>query len=216
MQLVKALSGQSQEFSDQALLASSLAGDHSAFECIVQRYQAPLYNFIRRSLGDYEQAFDVLQFVFMQLYTSLSKLYPNLSSTRTKTPLKSWLFQVAWNRCMDELRRHRPLFFSELEVEESEEGLAGLSFLSTIPDTCPLPEEIAEQHDLQCVLRQAIEALPPKFRSVVSLRYTHDLSFVEIGSILHMPENTAKTYFQRARPLLRQALVTQLQPASSI
>jgi RNA polymerase sigma-70 factor (ECF subfamily) len=207
--------GQSQESSDQALLASSLAGDDSAFECLVQRYQAPLYNFIKRSLGDYEQAFDVLQFVFMQLYTSLPKLYTNLSSTRTKTPLKSWLFQVAWNRCMDELRRHRPLFFSELEVEEAEEGFSGLSFLSTIPDTCPLPEEIAEQHDLHGMLCQAIETLPPKFRSVVSLRYTHDLSFVEIANILHMPENTAKTYFQRARPLLRQALVAQLQPCNN-
>jgi RNA polymerase sigma-70 factor (ECF subfamily) len=208
MQLANYLCGRSRELSDQALLASSLAGDDLAFECIVQRYQTPLYNFIGRSLGDYEQAFDVLQFVFMQLYTSLSKLYLNLSSTRTKTPLKSWLFQVAWNRCIDELRKRRPLSFSELEIEESEEGL---SFLSAIPDTCPLPEEVAEQHDLRTALCQAIETLPPKFRSVVSLRYTRDLSFVEIGNILHMPENTAKTYFQRARPLLRQALVTQLQ-----
>ena len=110
---------------------------------------------------------------------------------------------------MDELRKQRPLFFSELETEEAEEGL---SLLSVIPDNCPLPEEIAEQHDLRCILCEAIETLPPKFRSVVSLRYARDLSFVEIGNILHMPENTAKTYFQRARPLLRQALVSHLQP----
>lgn len=213
MQLANHLCMRSLEISDQALLASSLAGDDAAFEGIVQRYQAPLYNFIGRSLGDYEQAFDVLQFVFMQLYTSLPKLYMNLSSTRTKTPLKSWLFQVAWNRCMDELRKQRPLFFSELEIEESEEGL---SFLSIIPDDRPSPEEIAEQHDLRSILCQAIETLPPKFRSVVSLRYTRDLSFMEIGNILHMPENTAKTYFQRARPLLRQALTSQLQPPVAV
>jgi len=65
MQLVNYPSKQSHELSDQVLLASSVAGDDSAFECIVQRYQTPLYNFIGRSLGDYEQAFDVLQFVFM-------------------------------------------------------------------------------------------------------------------------------------------------------
>src|SRR5215475_12633981 len=124
MQLVNYMHGQPRELSEQALLANSVAGDDSAFECIVQRYQAPLYNFIGRSLGDYEQAFDVLQFVFMQLYTSLPKLYANLSSVRTKTPLKSWLFQVAWNRCIDELRKQRPLFFSELEVEEAEDGLS--------------------------------------------------------------------------------------------
>jgi RNA polymerase sigma-70 factor (ECF subfamily) len=213
MQLANHRCERSLELSDSALLASSLAGDDLAFECIVQRYQAPLYNFIRRSLGDYEQAFDVVQFVFMQLYISLPKLYMNLSSARTKTPLKSWLFQVAWNRCMDELRKNRPLVFSELEVEESEEGLP---FLSVIPDNCPLPEEIAEQHDLRCILCRAIETLPPKFRLVVSLRYTRDLSFMEIGNLLHMPENTAKTYFQRARPLLRQALVSQMQPVLAV
>ena len=90
-----------------------------------------------RSLGDYEQAGDVLQFVFMQLYISLPKLSMNLSTKNTATPLKSWLFQVAWNRCMDELRRQRPLFFSELEI--SDEADEGISFLNVIPDTCPSP-----------------------------------------------------------------------------
>ena len=101
--------------SDSALIARTLAGDDQTFECLVDRYRAPLYNFIGRCLKDYEQAGDVLQFVFMQLYISLPKLHMNLSSARTKTPLKSWLFQVAWNRCMDELRKQRPLLFSELE-----------------------------------------------------------------------------------------------------
>jgi RNA polymerase sigma factor (sigma-70 family) len=67
---------------------------------------------------------------------------------------------------------------------------------------------VAEYHDLQKSLQQAIQSLPPKFRSVVQLRYTKELSFGEIGRLLNMPENTAKTYFQRARPLLRAALVS--------
>ena len=81
-----------------------------------------------------------------------------------------------------------------------------------MPDTRPLPDEIAERHDLQSALRQAIEALPPKFRSVVLLRYAGQLSFSEIGKTLNMPEATAKTYFQRARPLLRNALASQWHP----
>ena len=81
-----------------------------------------------------------------------------------------------------------------------------------MPDTRPLPEEIAERHDLQRSLRSAIDALPPKFRSVVLLRYIGQLSFSEIGKTLNMPEATAKTYFQRARPLLRNALAAQWRP----
>jgi RNA polymerase sigma factor (sigma-70 family) len=201
---------QAPEMSDSALIAQALAGDDHTFECLVNRYRSPLYNFIGRCLKDYEQAGDVLQFVFMQLYISLPKLHMNLSSTRTKTPLKSWLFQVAWNRCMDELRKQRPLLFSELESGNDEEEL---SLVNTIPDGYPLPEEIAERHDLQLVLRQAIGALPPKFRSVVFLRYSRELSYVEIGRVLNMPENTVKTYFQRARPLLRAKLAAHGQVA---
>ena len=74
-----------------------------------------------------------------------------------------------------------------------------------------LPEELAEQSDLQQRLQEAIQTLPLKFRSVVLLRYAGQLSFSEIGQTLSMPEATAKTYFQRAKPLLRTALMNQVQ-----
>lgn len=197
------------EPSDKALIDQAFKGDHAAFERLVYRYQTALYNFIGRCLGDYEQAYDVLQFVFMQLYVSIPKLHNNLTSQRSKFPLKSWLFQVAWNRCMDELRKKRPVLFSELEPAEEEEP----SVIDVLPDPYPLPDEVAEQQDLRGRLCFAIQSLPPKFRSVVFLRYTEELSFGEIGHRLNMPENTAKTYFQRARPLLRASLGEPGRPA---
>ncbi len=187
---------QTSEMSDGILAQRSIAGDQRAFEILVQRYSTPLFSFICRFLGDYDQACDILQQVFLQLYISL----PNL---RTSDPLKAWLFQVARNRCLDELRRKHAIHFSELEpVNDDDE----LSPLATMPDTDPLPEELAERRDLQQCLQKAIQTLPPKFRSVVLLRYAGQLSFSEIGQALDMPEATAKTYFQRAKPLLRAAL----------
>ncbi len=187
---------QTLEMSDGILAQRSIAGDQRAFEILVQRYSTPLFNFICRFLSDYDQACDILQQVFLQLYISL----PNL---RTSDPLKAWLFQVARNRCLDELRRKHAIHFSELEpVNDDDE----LSPLATMPDTDPLPEELAERRDLQQCLQKAIQTLPPKFRSVVLLRYAGQLSFSEIGQALDMPEATAKTYFQRAKPLLRAAL----------
>jgi len=187
---------QTSEMSDGILAQRSIAGDQHAFEILVQRYSTPLFNFICRFLGDYDQACDTLQQVFLQLYISL----PNL---RTNDPLKAWLFQVARNRCLDELRRKHAIHFSELEPLNDDDEL---SPLATMPDTDPLPEELAERRDLQQCLQKAIQTLPPKFRSVVLLRYTGQLSFSEIGQALDMPEATAKTYFQRAKPLLRTAL----------
>jgi RNA polymerase sigma factor (sigma-70 family) len=186
---------------DAVLARQVLSGDQEAFELLVRRYETPLFNFICRFLGDYDQACDVLQQVFLRFYTSLPKL-------GTGDPFKPWLFQVARNCCIDELRRkHRStLHFSQLENSEGE--LAGLC---DIPDPGPLPEEVLEQHDLQAQLQSAIEKLPPKFRSVVLLRYTSQMSFVEIGQVLSMPEATAKTYFHRAKILLRKALMAHSQ-----
>jgi RNA polymerase sigma factor (sigma-70 family) len=182
--------------SDGILAQQSLAGDQQAFETLVKRYSTPLFNFICRFLGDYDQACDILQQVFLQLYISL----PNL---RTGDPLKAWLFQVARNRCLDELRRKRAIHFSELELVNDDDEL---SPLAAMPDTAPLPEELAERRDLRECLQKAIQTLPPKFRAVVLLRYAAQLSFSEIGQVLNMPEATAKTYFQRAKPLLRATL----------
>lgn len=186
------------ECTDAMLAQQIMAGDEDAFAGLVQRYSTPLFNFISHFLNDYDEACDVLQHVFTQCYLSLPHL-------QTAEPLKPWLFRVARNRCLDELRRKRGIPFSELQVTMEDEEL---SPLEAIPDPRPLPEELAEQHDLQEKLRQAIDALPTRYRSIVLLRYTGQLTFSEIASILDIPEATAKTYFQRAKPLLRTSLAS--------
>lgn len=190
------------DISDAVLAQQTLAGDQQAFEVLVHRYNTPLFNFVYRFLGDYDQASDVLQQVFIRFYTSLPKL-------STGEPFKPWLFQVARNCCVDELRRRRryALHFSQLETENSE---GEVTFLGDMADPGPLPDELIERHDLQQYLQKAIESLPPKFRAVVLLRYLSQMSFSEIGRTLNMPEATAKTYFHRAKVLLRKILTSQV------
>lgn len=188
--------------SDNLLAQQAMNGDQYAFETLVRRYSTPLFNFICHFLGDYDQACDVLQQVFLRLYTTL----PRLS---VGEPLKPWLFQVARNCCVDEVRRRRrhAIQFSRLEAEE-EEGEN--QFLNEIPDMASSPEELVERYDLQQMLQKAIQSLPPKFRMVVLLRYAAQLSFAEIGRSLSIPEATAKTYFYRAKLLLRKILNPQV------
>jgi RNA polymerase sigma factor (sigma-70 family) len=196
---------QNTELTDGILVKQTLAGDQGAFEVLVKRYNTPIFNFICHLLNDYDLACDVSQQVFTQLYISMPTL-------RTGEPLKAWLFQVARNRCLDELRRKRAIHFSEMETAHDEDDLSPLAI---IPDNGPLPDELAERNDLKEKLHAAIDALPPKFRMVVLLRYTSQLSFSEIGKTLQMPEATAKTYFQRARPLLRTAMAAHWEPRSA-
>lgn len=189
---------------DGVLVGQALTGDERAFATLVDRYQDSLLGYIRGMLKDGEQSSDVLQQVLLQLYISLPTL-------NTHMRLNGWLFRVAHNRCIDEVRkrnRRNDVCFSTLEWESTEEELWPVE---RIADSQPLPEEVAVQQELHDRLRRAIDVLPPTFRRVVHLRCWRGLSFAEIGRLLKMPETTAKTYFHRACPLLGAALATSVQ-----
>lgn len=181
--------------SDQALLVRIQQGDRQAITYLIERYQRPLYNFALRFLGDGDAAADICQHAFIQLFTHAGELHADEG-------LRPWLFRVARYRCLDELRRQRATAFSQLAPAEED----GLSPLDQLADPTPLPADLAERGDLQQILTEAIAALPVKYREVVALRYTADLSFAEIGQVLGVPEATAKTHFHRAKPLLRAFL----------
>ncbi len=198
---------QGQGVPDGILVRQAQAGDQRAFEFLVSRYHRPLASYILGFLKDGEQVNDVLQHVYLQLYISPPILLTNV-------PLKVWLFRVARNRCLDELRRRRrraEIPFSTLAWDYSEEDL---SPIEAIPDPDPLPEEVAECIDLYCSLQEAIASLPPKFRPIVHLRCFRQLTFAEIGRMLKMPETTAKTYFYRSLPRLRRALASSVHIAA--
>ena len=199
MQKQDSVYSQLPEASDGVLVCQILAGDQSAFASLVDRYSAMLYRFTYHHLNDYDQSSDVVQQVFLKLYIAL----PNLPHGEQ---LKPWLFRVTQNCCLDELRKRRRrhvTLFSTLEWRSEEEDMPPLT---AIPDTQPLPEEVAEYHDLQAALQEAIQGLPLKFRSVVLLRCFYQCSFSEIGQVLEMPMTTAKTYYYRACSKLRISL----------
>jgi len=187
------------EISDNELAHQALVGNQDAFEVLVRRYERLLFRLIYRYVGEYQEAHDVLQQVWLQLYLSLPKLYPHVH-------LKPWLFRVAHNRSLDVLRRRRLLTFSEVETgNEEDEG----GFLNTILDTSLTPEELVEQCDLQQAIQCAIQALPRTYRSVVLLYYKEQMNYAEIAQVLKVSVSTVKARFYRAKPFLRAVLTAQ-------
>jgi RNA polymerase sigma-70 factor (ECF subfamily) len=173
-------------------------GDHAAFEALVRRHQGPIYNFSLRMLGQAEDAADVSQETFVQLYSHLGQL-------DAEEPIAPWLFRVARNRCIDVIRRRRTVSLTPLDTT-AESAPAGLE--PTADD--PLPDELAERADLQRLLSSAIADLPPAYGEVVALRYAADRSFAEIAAILDCDEGTARVRFHRAKAMLRQSLRSRL------
>ena len=195
------------EVPDGLLVGQALAGDQDAFEVLVHRYQQQLVGLIQGLLKDHDQSDDVLQQVYLQLYLSLPILFRNVS-------LKGWLFRVARNRCLDELRKRRRRREMPLSVIECEDGEEGLSSLEAIADREPLPEEVFESSELHGSLHAAIGSLPPMFRSILQLRCFRQLTFAEIRRTLNLPETTVKTSFYRSLPRLRRALASN-EPCAS-
>ena len=193
------LPSQPENLTDRVLIGQTLAGDDDAFETLVHRYHVQVFQCIRHYVRDYDQSWDVFQQVLLKLCAAL----PTLSIAGDS--LGPWLARVARNCCLDVLRSRRLVLFSELEWQLEEE----LSPLASLIDPGPSPEEIVEQLEVQRILHEAINGLPPRLRPVIFLRYMAQLSFAEIGQQLKMPANTAKTYFHRARPMLRATLTAE-------
>ncbi|MBV9579115.1 MAG: sigma-70 family RNA polymerase sigma factor [Chloroflexi bacterium] len=164
-----------------------------AFEALVRRHQGPLYNFCLRMLGESEDAADVAQETFVQLYSHLGRLDERES-------IAPWLFRVARNRCIDVIRRRRTVPLTV--VDDADDNLNSFE----PADDEPLPDELAERADLQRLLTSAIAALPPTYSEVVALRYAGDRSFAEIAEILGCDEGAARVRFHRAKGLLRRQL----------
>jgi RNA polymerase sigma factor (sigma-70 family) len=183
-------------------LRAARRGDAAAFEALVRRHQTALFNFCVRLLGQSEDAADVAQETFVQLYSHLGRL-------DERDSLAPWLFRVARNRCLDVLRRRRtaPIGpFGRARGRPSPD-VAGATPAAFDPaDEQPLPDELAERADLQRLLGQAIAQLPPAYAEVVALRYAADRSFSEIAAILECDEGAARVRFHRAKALLRARL----------
>jgi RNA polymerase sigma factor (sigma-70 family) len=188
--------------SDALLARITLAGDQKAFAILVLRYQTTLFNFMYHFLGDQRQAYDVLQEVFLRFYHALPV------GTMIATSFKLCLLQMAYNCCIDELRRRRGRVYHLSQVYGAR-GIGIDQYIYAMSDVSPLSSALLERSDLQQVLQEAIMALSPKPRAVAILRYVSRLSFPEIGRVLEMPAAAVQTCFAQTKIELRQHLREQ-------
>jgi len=184
--------------SDEQLAVASAAGDSLAFQALAERYTKPAFNYAYHVLGGYDEASDAVQEALIQVFQALPRAKLDL-------PFRPWFYQILRNKCLDSLRRRKVVV--RLAVSNGDDADVAASPLEMLPDSDPLPEELHERRDLQRVLHSCIGELPPKYREVVTLRYTTDLTFEEIGGALGLPVNTVKTHFQRAKVILKKAVL---------
>ena len=172
-----------------ALLQKTREGNTSAFDYIVEANERLLYNLALRTLGSPEDAADAVQETFLRAYAAVG-------SFRGDCRLSVWLCRILNNICMDMLRkRFATISLSGLDGD-------GAEIPMEIPDERFDPAALLERKDLGRRVRDALDLLPPDFRTPLLLREYGGMSYAEIASTLNLDLGTVKTRIFRARKKL--------------
>jgi RNA polymerase sigma-70 factor, ECF subfamily len=183
-----------QRHDDFKLIEYFRNGDEKAFEEIVRRYQRQVANIIYLTLGNREEVDDLSQEVFVRVFRSLNRFEFDSS-------LYSWIYRIAVNLCIDEIRKKRirkliPLeFLTEKKLESEKRS----------KETSTGADELLQKEKTE-VVRSALEKLSPIHRTVIVLREYQDLSYGEIAKTLHISPQAVKSRIFRAREELRVML----------
>jgi RNA polymerase sigma-70 factor (ECF subfamily) len=177
--------------SDEELVEACQAGESSAFDVLVARWEDKIRGAAYRFLGSEEEARDVAQEAFLKAYRALEGF-------KGEARFSSWLYQIATNLCRDRLRRRRTR--AAVSLEELEETGP------VIVETRPGAHELLVQSDLARAVRRAVHALSEEQREVVILKEYQGLTFLEIAQSLDVPVSTVKTRLYRGLGQLRLRL----------
>lgn len=181
---------------EQDLIRRLQAGDQAAYAEMVERYAGRIYNLALRLMGDEAAAEDVLQETFLSAFRAIDRF-------EGRSQLGTWLYRIANNTALMQLRKKEPATFSLDSPLETDEG-------DEIPrqffDFCCLPERDLLSDEARAEMRAAIDALPESLRVVFVLRDIEGLSTRETADALGLSVPAVKTRLMRARLALRERL----------
>jgi RNA polymerase sigma-70 factor, ECF subfamily len=192
-----------QPIADEILAARAAGGDEQAFEQIMRANNRLLYRTARSILRDDEEAEDVLQEAYV-------KAYFKLGNFKGQSKLSTWLVRIVINEALECKRKlaRGPQFVVNGDAVDAE------NFHDESPqefESCPGPEALAMREQLSRLIQKHVERLPAVFRTVFVLRALEELTVEETASCLQIPEATVRTRYLRARGLLREHAVRDIE-----
>ena len=166
--------------------------DEQSLQLLFGRYMRPIHSFLLRLTASPQDADDLTQETFL-------KVWKNLKRFKQDQSFKSWLFSIAHHTAIDWFRKRRNVPFSSFEDDEGNNVL-----FETLKDDVELPWVFLDRKDAVDILRKVLFELPPSSREILILRHESEMTFEEIGEILHEPLNTVKSRYRRSLLILRE------------
>jgi len=187
---------------DAALMLRVKRGDRAAFAALVEKYKQPLFNFVFRTLRDEAETEDVAQNTFLQVWKSRAR-YERTAKFST------WLFTIARNLCLNEIRRrsrHPAESLEETHTEHEDQPQRQYEDKKIF-----LPTETALHGELARKIEEALAELPENQRTAILLCRQDELSYEEIAKVLDCSLSATKSLIHRGREALKEKLKPYLQ-----
>src|SRR5437899_4554382 len=179
---------------ERVLIERCRAGDVAAFEPLVEKYRQRVWRLAFQVLRDREEAWDCAQEAFVRAFHSLA-------SFRGQSAFYTWLFRITVNVATDRQRARgaQARAFGAERLPEEE-------WKRTMPDLGARPDQAAVQSEQRERIRQALDALPSKARTIIMLSDVEGLSYREIAEVLGCPIGTVMSRLHNARKRLKTLL----------
>lgn len=186
-------------YDERDLLEKSKKDDIQAFESLVEAYQKKVFNIALRMVGNYDDAGDMAQEVFIRIFKSIGNF-------KGQSLFSTWVYRITANVCMDELRKrkNKKVLSIDEEIRLEDGGMK-----REIEDGRPAPDVAVERNELRKAVDEAIKSLPQDHKIVIILRDIQGFSYEEMTGILKCPEGTVKSRISRARQALKEILKTR-------
>jgi RNA polymerase sigma-70 factor (ECF subfamily) len=184
---------------DQEVVVLARHGQDAAYRELVRRYERPVFSLVYRMVRDRELAEDLAQETFVKALNAIESYRPEFK-------FSSWIFKIANNAAIDQLRRREldTLSLDGSPHAETPEAIEATAL--QIGDRQETALEEVEARELGGEIEAAIARLRPEYRSCILLRHVEGRPYEEIAEILGLPLGTVKTYIHRARNELRLSL----------
>lgn len=184
---------------DNELIEKFLKGDKNAFDELVRRYQGMVFNLCAKMLGNYEEALDVSQDIFLKVYGCLKYF-------RYQAKFSTYLYRIVINFCRNRLRaitrRRKKEAFSLDDPIDTDDGQLKREFAAD----CPTPRDALDEKERQKILINALDYLKEEHKEIIILKEIEGLKYEEISDILGIDLGTVKSRLSRARQTLKERL----------
>jgi len=169
-------------------------GDTDSFEVLVQRHQKAIFNLVYRLLGDYDEAAEVAQEVFLSAFKSIQHF-------RGDANFSTWLYRIGLNHASTRRK----------SLNSAQQRHISLEGMEVIADGSVDPAKSFEHKEIQERVQQALNNLDPADARLILLRDLQDVSYEDVAEMLVIPIGTVKSRLHRARQALKATLAPYFQ-----